>query len=57
MEECENGFITGYQLYEGNPADDALVLSMRSHLHSADTSVGGQDRKPNKLRKTGAMDF
>lgn len=26
LEECENGIITGYQVYEGNPTDDALVF-------------------------------
>jgi len=31
LEECENGIITGYQVYEGNPTDDALIYDAVNH--------------------------
>lgn len=34
IDETENGFVTGYELYKGNPADDELlVFAVEQHLH------------------------
>ena len=31
LEECENGIITGYQVYEGNPNDEELIVDAVDH--------------------------
>lgn len=56
LEECENGIITGYQVYDGNPSDETLlsdayeqhekVFHMAPHTISGDQgyySKGNED--------------
>lgn len=34
IDETKNGFVTGYELYKGNPADDELLVSaVEQHIH------------------------